>query len=93
MNETEDALEQLIQSSFKNRVGPTGSHNVLLNQVVGSYIKSNNHADFRVINRGISQLKKLRETADYDDEKFTSIDSENSIKLLREVNNILKKHI
>lgn len=68
-----------------------GSHNYLLNLVL-EYIKKSNPNDGRTLRRDIFQLKKLRESADYEDENFDSSKSSNLLDLMREILPILRKY-
>jgi hypothetical protein len=72
-----------------------GSHEFLINEI-GQYIKKSSNKkgidDFRVFNTNITQLKKLRVSADYDDSVFDSSKSYISITLSSLLTPILKKY-
>jgi len=66
-----------------------GSHEVLINQIK-MFLKSLS-LDDRSFNNSITQLKKLRIKADYDDVSIDSSISSNSISLSKSTQTILKK--
>ena len=92
MGKTEGLLTLSTTESFRRNQKVKGSHNILLDRVA-QHIKTNNRDDFRVLNRNINQLKKLRQTADYDDQDFLDKQSEKSIKLSSSIRMVLKKYI
>lgn len=92
MDKTDDLLKNATNESFRNNLRIKGSHNILLDRVA-QHIKTNNRGDFRVLNTSIIQLKKLRQTADYDDKDFFDKQSEKSIKLSTSIREVLKKYI
>ena len=72
-----------------------GVHNVLINRI-GQFIKQNTknvnaNRDFRDFNSKINQLRRLRIDADYKDESFDIIKSNNSISLAKDLLPILKR--
>jgi len=75
----------------KNRNSKEGSHEVLINEIC-SFIKASSPSDCRNINSKITQLKRLRVNADYDDSVFDSKKSANSLLLSKEIIPILKKY-
>ena len=81
----------MIASFKNNKAIEKGSHDVLINEI-GKYIKSNNFDDFRVFNNNIGQLKKLRNSADYDEIGFSYSDSQNSLALSKLIRPVLKKY-
>jgi len=92
MGKSDELLTRTINESFRNNLKIKGSHNILLDRVA-QHIKTNNRGDFRVLNSSINQLKKLRQTADYDDKDFFDKQSEKSIKLSTSIRKVLKKYI
>ena len=92
MDKTEELLKSATTESFRNNQKVKGSHNVLLDKVA-QHIKTNNRGDFRVLNTSINQLKRLRQTADYDDKDFSDKQSQKSIKLSTSIRKVLKKYI
>jgi hypothetical protein len=72
-----------------------GSHEFLINEI-GQHIKGSSNKrgvdDFRVFNTNITQLKRLRVSADYDDAVFDSSKSDKSITLSALLTPILKKY-
>ena len=89
MNKSQRDLDSLCNNSRM------GSHEVLINEI-GSYIKRSNkkdaNIDSRDFNNKITQLKRLRTTADYDDAVFDISKSVNSLSLSSDIVPILKKH-
>ena len=92
MERSDEVLKNATSESFRKNLKVKGSHNILLDRVA-QHIKTNNRDDFRVLNRNINQLKKLRQTADYDDQDFLDKQSEKSIKLSSSIRMVLKKYI
>jgi len=91
LNKTESDLKLLIATFKSNKAVDKGSHDVLINEI-GKHIKSNNFDDFRVFNSNICQLKKLRNSADYDENGFSYSDSQNSLELTKLIRPVLKKY-
>lgn len=91
LKKTDSDLKALIDSSKKDKANPTGSHQVLINQI-SAYIKSKKEADFREFNNSILQLKKLRTTSDYDDLDFDYTKSNQCLQLSAIILPILKKY-
>jgi len=92
LHEMKKTQQELETQCSKGRLG---SHEFLINKI-GSYIKNSNKpnsiTDFRDFNNKITQLKKLRTKADYDDSLFDSSNSSNSLSLSNDIIPILKKY-
>ena len=92
MGKNEYDLKFVIDSIKDKRTESKGSHDVLINEIQ-KYIKENNSNDFRVINSNIAQLKRLRNSADYEDKAFRYNESLKSIQLSDELRPVLKKYL
>ena len=84
-------LNFIINKHKGNKAQIKGSHETLINEIQ-KYIKENNYDDFRVINKSIGQLRKLRISADYEDNSFLYNDSLKAIELSKRIRPILKKY-
>ena len=82
-SETEIAVEV--------RNSTNGSHEVLNNNII-THMKSNDK-DWRSFNNKISQLKRLRTVADYDNVSIDSVKGNNSIVLSDELLRILRSNV
>jgi len=83
---------QLVIGEKKSK---TGSHEYLINETI-SYIENSGKKECRDHARDmgskITQLKRLRRSADYDDTAFDSSKSLNSIRLSDDIIPVLKKY-
>ncbi|MDR2811400.1 MAG: HEPN domain-containing protein, partial [Tannerellaceae bacterium] len=74
-----------LYSLGKSEPNPKNSlHDLLINEI-GRYILETNQNDFRVFNNNIKQLKRLRVKADYSDDNFDVVNSNNSLTLSKEI--------
>lgn len=89
MNKTKSELDRECRSQS------TGKHAVLINQI-GTFIRTNTRnryalSDFQTFNSKITQLKRLRNSADYTEASFDIRKSQNSIDLAEKLIPILKR--
>lgn len=95
-NKTEEDFKQELRLYNKQAriIGEqeAGTHEFLINRV-GQFIKNSNNGrnDFRLFNQ-IWQLKRLRVDADYYDNDFSAVKSNNSLFLSQKIVSILQKH-
>ncbi len=90
MSKTESELGENISMRRK------GSHEYLLNAIVmyieNRDVEAKGRGDYRIVRENISQLKRLRVKADYEDVDFSCEDSKRSITLSDKILPILKRY-